>query len=502
MLKQNLIANYLGQAWSSLIGLVLIPVYIKYLGIDAYGLIGIFALMQAWLMLLDMGLAPTLNREMARFKAGAHSPQSICNLLRTLEILSCLIAFVIGVLLYASSDWLSQNWLNSNNLSQEVIAQAICIMGLILALRFFEGIYRGTILGLQRQVLFNIVNAGLSTVRAIGAVLVLDLISPTIQYFFIWQLLMSLMSVIVFAIIAWRSLPKKNNPPRFSAESLNEIRYFAAGMILTTILGTLLTQVDKVLLSKLINLELFGYYTLASTVAASLGLIISPVTQAFYPRLNELVVVDNSKELIQMYHLSAQLVTVLMLPLTLTFIFYGVDLVYLWTGDRSLAAEVAPILSLLAAGAFFNGLMHVPYMLQLAFGWTSFAVRVNFIAVIVLIPSILWVTPRYGVVGTAWIWLALNLSYLLIAAHFMYSKLLPKEKWRWYREDILLPALGSATVTLVFYLIQPKNDSGLTELTLILIFNICIFITGLLMATQLRGIIITYFQRKYFSSFR
>lgn len=64
-LKRNLIANYLGQGWVAIMSLAFIPIYIKYLGIEFYGLIGLFALLQAWLILLDMGMTPTLSREMA-----------------------------------------------------------------------------------------------------------------------------------------------------------------------------------------------------------------------------------------------------------------------------------------------------------------------------------------------------------------------------------------------------------------------------------------------------
>ena len=70
MIKRNLIANFLGQGWTALMGLAFIPVYIKYLGIEAYGLIGIFAVLHAWLTLLDVGMTPTLGREMARFTGG------------------------------------------------------------------------------------------------------------------------------------------------------------------------------------------------------------------------------------------------------------------------------------------------------------------------------------------------------------------------------------------------------------------------------------------------
>ena len=56
MLKKNLIANYVGNAWSALMSLLFVPGYIQYIGIEAYGLIGLFAMLQAWLGLLDMGM--------------------------------------------------------------------------------------------------------------------------------------------------------------------------------------------------------------------------------------------------------------------------------------------------------------------------------------------------------------------------------------------------------------------------------------------------------------
>jgi hypothetical protein len=44
-----------------------------------------------WLGLLDLGMTPTLSREMARFTGGAHTADSIRTLLRTIEIITILI---------------------------------------------------------------------------------------------------------------------------------------------------------------------------------------------------------------------------------------------------------------------------------------------------------------------------------------------------------------------------------------------------------------------------
>lgn len=501
-LKKNVVANYLGQGWSGLIGLALVPVYIKYLGIEAYGLIGIFALLQAWLTLLDMGMTPTLTREMARFTAGAHTPQSIRDLLRSLEIICFGLAALIGLSVWAASGWLAADWLRVDALSLDVVAQAIAIMGGVAALRFVEGIYRGAILGLQRQVFFNVVNASLSTVRAVGAIAVLVWISPTIEAYFVWQAIVSVVSIVILALAAHRSLPPTSRRARFSRQALIDIRNFAAGMMGTTFLAILLTQVDKVLLSKLISLEAFGYYTLAGSIAAALYLLIAPVTQAFYPRFTELVARGEVGDLAKTYHRGSQLVAVLTAPAALALVFFPNNILLLWTGNAVLAQTAAPILAPLALGTMLNAFMQIPYMLQLAHGWTSLAVRINAVAVALLVPAIFWAVGRFGALGAAWVWVLLNAGYVFLGAHFMYMRLLPKEKRAWYRNDIFAPVLTSALIACFFYLVQPSDLGGLSQLIGLFVVAMLMISGALFAAPELRAGIFQYFRSRLKESHR
>lgn len=120
-------------------GLAFIPLYIKYLGIESYGLIGLFAVLQAWLVLLDMGMTPALGREMARFTGGTHSAQSIRDLLRSIEVVALGMAIAIGIGIWLASDWLATNWLRAEKLSTQTVAHAFTVMGVVTALRFAEG---------------------------------------------------------------------------------------------------------------------------------------------------------------------------------------------------------------------------------------------------------------------------------------------------------------------------------------------------------------------------
>lgn len=484
---RNLISNYLGQGWVALMGLAFIPLYIRYLGMESYGLIGVFSVLQTWLALLDMGMTPTLNREMARFKAGAHSPQSIGDLLRSVELLCFGIAALIGVSVWAGSEFLARDWLRSEQLPVATVAQALAVMAWVVALRFVEGVYRGSLFGLQKQVWYNAVSALLATVRHGGAVLILAYVSSTVWAFFVWQGAISILTTLIFAASVHRALPAAPRGPRFSRRALAGIGVYAGGMLGITLLSLLLTQVDKVILSRMLDLSEFGYYTLAATVAGALYMVISPITQSLFPRMVELSTRSDEPALVSVYHQGAQLVTVLTAPAVMVLAFFGAGAVYAWSGDASLARHTAPILAALALGTFLNGLMWMPHQCQLAHGWTSLALKTNLVAVAVLIPAILWVVPRHGAVGAAWIWVALNAGYVLIALQFMHVRLLKREKWAWYRDDVLLPLAGAAGVAFLASMLQPAFGSRLHWALFLLATGAAAMLASIALAPRLRS---------------
>lgn len=458
-LKKNTIANYLGQGWAALMGLAFIPVYIRYLGMEAWGLVGFMSMLQAWFTLLDMGLTPTLSREMARFQAGAHDAQSIRDLLRSLEVIYGGVAVAVVGVVWLSAPWISVHWLSTTQLSAASVAQAISIMGLVLSTRMVEQIYRGAIQGLQRQVWLNGAQSILATLRWAGVIGVLAWISPSIEAFFLWQGLVSLLSVAVLARQTYHWLPPGERPARFDMEALVRVRRFAGGMAATTLLTLLLTQVDKLLLSKLVPLEDFGYYTLAASVAGALYFLVTPIASAVSPRLTELVARSEQQVLIDIYHRASQWLAAVLVPVALMMAAFAEPLLYAWTGNVNLANQTSPLLALLALGTLCNGFMYVPYMTQLAHGWTGFAVRVNIVAVSFIVPAILWAVPRFGAIGAAWAWLALNVGYVLIGMHFMHRRLLPNEKWRWYQDAVFKPLVAGTVAVLVLrqWIILPQD---------------------------------------------
>lgn len=449
VLKKNIAANFGGGIWTGLMGVAFVPLYIHFLGIEAYGLIGIFATLLALFGLLDMGLSSTLNREMARLVVQDDKAQEMRDLVRTLEIPYWLTGLLISVIVILLSPFIAYHWVNVKNLSPQTVRTAIVIMGLAVAFRWPMSFYSGGLMGLQRQVLLNIINMIMATFRGVGAVLILWLVSPTIEFFFIWQIIISIIHTGLIAFFLRRNLPNAAEPPRFRLDLLLNIWRFAAGMTGITILVTILMQTDKIILSRMLSLEQFGYYTLANVVAMTLYRLTSPVFSATYPRLTNLVALNDLNEIKNLYHKSAQLVSVLVLPAALVAALFSKEILLLWTQNPETTKHTHLLVSILIIGTAINGLLNVPYALQLAYGWTRLVLLANVISVLLLVPLMVVLTKWYGAVGAASVWVILNSGYFLFSIPIMHRWLLTTEKWRWYVEDVGKPLIVGLIIALM-----------------------------------------------------
>ena len=469
LLKQNISANLFGNSWHALMALVFVPLYIKFMGVESYGLIGIFVMLQVMTGLLDMGLSGTLNREMARLSVLPGREQEVRNLVRTLEIIYWCMALVIGIAVIAISPFIAHHWIRAEQLSSSTIEQAVLIIGFILMLEWPSGFYAGGLMGLQRQIILNVINISTSTLRGVGAVMVLWLISPTIQAFFLWQIVISVIHTFLLTLFFWLSLPQAGNRAVFQKQLLKGIWRFAAGMGGTTMLAIILTQMDKLILSKMLSLEMFGYYALASLIAMSPLRLSGPMFFSIYPRFTQLGSLNEQEGLRKLYHKGCQLMAVLILPASIVVALYSYEIILLWTQNPITAERSHLLVSILICGTALNALMDLPHALQWSFGWTRLSFFRNLVAVGLLVPLIVYMTTNYGAVGAASVWLILNVGYVLFEVPLMHRRLLREEKWRWYWQDVLIPLAAALVIAASGKLFI---NSSMSQFTLLIYLSI------------------------------
>lgn len=465
-IAHNLIANLAGKAWTSAMGLLFIPAYVRLMGIESFGLIGVFASVTALISILDLGLSPTLSRELARLSAVAarETSREARDLVRTLEIVFWATGVVICIGLIVAAPLLARHWITAPTLGHETVWRAFALMGVIIAVQWPSSVYDGGLTGLQNQVRLNLVRIVMVTVQNVGALLVLSFVSPSILAYFTWQVIVAVAQTLALRTSLWACMPTGPGPAlRF--ELLRKHSRFAAGMTGITLTSIILTQADKIVLSKFVPLDTFGYYTLASTVAYALTFVVMPFFSALFPRFSQLFAGEvDETELSQLYHRSAQFVAALVLPAAAVLTLFSDKLLFLWTGNPEIVAHTAPLARLLAVGSCLNALMFVPYLLQVSSGWTRLAVVKNIVAIAILVPLLTWGVSRYGATAGALAWIALNLGYVIFEIPLMHRRLLAREMWRWYLGDLMLPAMVVLAISLLSRALFPASAGALHTL--------------------------------------
>lgn len=445
--KINIISNFAGRSVAAVLGIVFVPIYLRYLTVEMYGIIGFFTSIQAFLYLLDGGISPTLNREVARLSAFPEKAEELRNLSRTLEILCWATALLVCLIALTVSPLAAEYWLVSENISAPTIREALMIMSVTFVFQWSVGFYTGGLYGLQEQKLLNIISIFLAVFRSFGAFYVVAFVSPTIKAFLIWQLIANVLNCFLFALFFWRKLPKTPARPKFKYALLKQVWRYAAGMAGTSLVVLILTQTDKIILSKLLTLKNFGYYSLAITLAGtSIGLIVGSIQTTYFPQFSQLVARDKLDELRELYHRACQVMSFFLIPTVCVLAFFSYEILLIWTRKPEIAENTYILLTLVAVGTGLNGLMHLPYYAQLAFGITKIGFWQNVIAIIFLIPFMIYATLHYGAVGGALSWTILNFSYIVGGLQVMHRIILRGELKKWYLVDVGLPLFWAVVI--------------------------------------------------------
>lgn len=462
-LLRGLTANFIGQAISAVANFAFIPAYIAILGMEAFGLIGLFTVLLTAANLLDAGMTPTLNREMAAFRAGKRDASDMRNLLFSVLLLSFAVLLLASAMSIALAPMLAEAWLPASHINPQTVAAALTLMSIVAFLRVIEGLLRGVLLGLQRPVLMNAIVSAIVLARAGGVLIPLAFFS-SIATFFIWQAVVCLIGIVVLIVNAYRAIGPSSHAVKFDASALFRLRGFAGGIVLVSLLAVILGQSDKIILLRSVSLTDFGYYSVCVALCGILYQAALPISQAYYPQFTIQYEQGNEVALERSYHQAVQMVSVLV-GSAVAFVFtFSAPILLTWSGKSDVALHGGPILRLLVIAAGFHCLMYIPYMLQLAAGWSRLAVVINSVLACLYLPALWLATARYGAFGAAWALLCCNCLAVSATSIAMHRRLLAGHWLVFVAKDVAPPVIAAVISATILATLMPQDGQGLVEL--------------------------------------
>ena len=441
-LNRNIFANLAGGLWIAALTVVITPLQVRLLGIEAYGLVGLITVLQIVLGAFDLGLSATITQRISSDTSKGLSAST--ELINSASTIYWGLAALMGGALWLAAPAIGSNWLNSSTLSSDTVLFALKTIAFYLALRWPIAFYSGLISGLQRMDVLNVIKAGAISVRLVGGVAVL-LWQADLIIFLTWFAFSAGLELLAYIVTTIRLLPGFRWRPAISIPAIREVWKFSAAMSLIAALSILLTQLDRLIISKLLGLEALGYYSLAYNTALALSLVQTAFNSAALPAFSTAHGRNDQLELLKRYEKTSQLMGYVIALPCCVLIFFGHDILALWISPASADGAAVPM-ALLSLGFFLNAMVSNAYVMAVARGKPQLPLRINLVGAVIYLPllygAVLWDGPG----GAAGAWIALNIYYLATLFPAVQRGLLEQPLWPWLRRNLftfLLLGLGT-----------------------------------------------------------
>lgn len=446
----NILANLTGRVWLVLANLLMVPIYIEYLGNEQYGLITFYVTLQTVINLIGLGLSKTLRREFSHEDDNLESNKIKYKTLRSTETVYFLLIIIAISIVILLSDSITNGWLNLEFLSFNYVSNTIKVMAISIGAQLLANLYLGCYYGMQKQVFANSLQALTITVKYLLAIVLFQFSLSLIHLY----ILFSITDIVFIFIMRFRLvylLKLKKLSKKWVLKDLSILRKnisYSLGLMLISIGYSINTQVDKIIVSKYFNLTTLGAYNTVFYLGSGLTLLVSAVGIAIFPQLTNLYknnLIDEQKKLFLKSNL---IFTILLSTLGVYIALYSYEIITIWTQDKEIMDILGytPILILL--GSTFLSLQELPYEFLLSMGITrynNFLTIISIIYTIIIMPILV---AQMGILGGGISWVLLMTVSTSIYLILVFKKYFWNWKYILYK-TYFFPLITSFTLAII-----------------------------------------------------
>ncbi|MCJ7503432.1 MAG: oligosaccharide flippase family protein [Acidobacteriia bacterium] len=439
-LSKNITYNVFGQGLSLVLGFVAVRFVFRSLGGDALGLIYFsLAFSAALSVVLQLGICQSAVREVASHHADR--PEYIESFIRTSSLFYWTGYLTLAVIAYTLAPYLVYHWVKLDSLDAPTAVRILRILSLGALVALPGGLYRALLVGLQRMDLTNVIDVSAKGLQQGGIFLIL-LAHGSLFHVAYWIAGSMTLQVVVYWIVCTRFFSVRALLlPGFSRAVVKQNVGYASGLMTISLCAWVLTEADKVIVSKLLPLTLLGIYTFARSAINQGMLLTGAINNAIFPHFSALHGAGKTSELLRAYQKIQDLVCFGTIPIFAVAPFAAIPLL-----SRVFDAPSAHMLWLpvtfLCIGYYMNGTLTTPYVVSLAVGRPDITARQNVLSLFI-VPSVSAIAICwFGLSGAGFSWVLYHVFYYSYGLPRICRECLGIAPGIWFRH--VLRVLGSA----------------------------------------------------------
>lgn len=400
LLARNVVWNLIGSGAPMVVAVFCIPLLIRGLGKDRFGVLTLAWALIGYASLFDLGLGRALTQLVAK-KLGASEDRKVPSLAWTSLLLMMLLGFAGTGFVLLISPWLVERGLN---IPVALWAETLCsfrLLGLSIPIVITTAGLRGLLEAHQRFGLINALRIPMGVFTFAGPLLVLP---------FSKSLIPVVATLVGGRVIAWSVhlllcvsvLPELRRRIAWERAAVGSLLRSGGWMTVSNVVGPLMLTLDRFLIGALLSVTAVAYYATPYEVVTKLWLIPGALVGVLFPAFSMSFVQDRDRTA-RLFGRSVKYLLLALFPIILLTVVLAQDGLKVWLGAE-FAKNSARVLQWLAVGVFINSLAHVPFALLQGVGRPDLTAKLHLLELPAYLVMLWWLTGARGIEGAAIAW--------------------------------------------------------------------------------------------------
>ncbi|MDD2719898.1 MAG: oligosaccharide flippase family protein [Gallionella sp.] len=431
---KNTIANIAGAIIPLIFSILTVPLYLKLIGEERYGILAVIWVLLGYFGVFDLGLGKATTQRMASIESESERSE----LLWTVLALTIVLGVLGGLVLLFSSDWMLTHLFSLEGDSRREALDSTSWLPVGLILLLLNSAMKGSLQARERFVEINSASVLgdsmaqlLPLIAAWFGYVTIDLLLPAV-------LAARLLTAVLLFVQCYRHVPLSKSL-RIKMTHVKPLLTYGGWASMVTMSGPLMTVIERTVIASIAGAKGVTFFTVPFNLVSKLSILPNSYGGVLFPKLASLPEQD-SKVLAEQ---AVRNIVALMTPLVI----FGMGVLHpfliLWLGS-DLAARCAGIGELILLGVWVSAVI-VPHSYKLyAEGLLKKKILIVTMTEIPLYALMLWLGVRYfGILGAAAAW---SLRVLIDAILFLIlAKALREVVW-FSLSSIFLVAMATIVV--------------------------------------------------------
>ena len=439
LLARNTIWNLIGQLIPLVVGMVTIPLLVRGLGVDRFGLLSLVWIIIGYFNLFDLGLGRALTKLVAD-RLGNNDYQSIPSLVWSALFLMLMLSGAGGLTILVLSPWLVHSALKIPAALQIETLHSFYLLAASLPIVIITSGLRGILEAQQRFRVLTIIRIPTSVFSFAGPLLVLPF-SHKLLPVIIVLVVGRFVGCAAHLIACFHSMPSLRRGIVLHRATMLPLFQFGGWMTVTNIAGPILVYMDRFLIGALVSVSAIAYYTAPFDAILRLTILPGAAVGVLFPAFAVSLVQDPARVTLLLRR-GTKYVFLAIFPIILIIVSFAPEFLRWWLGS-AFAENGSAVLRWIAAGVFVNSLAQLPFVLIQSAGRPDITAKVVMAELPVYLAALWLLTKKFGIEGTAIAWTC-RITMDAILYFFFAHRLLPQSP-RYYRK-LCMVMLGAVAV--------------------------------------------------------